>query len=156
MKFVTTQRGLAPAQRGIAEEPRRAVTEVEFAFGEARCMTEQSGHHVTLSGGVLEAFAEHHVAAALTVHRPRLPKSLQLVSEFSRGGESSRMKLRVAAGQPAAVGMFRRCFVGEGRKRNNLGARLPPGCEKMRVNKAERPVVRQRDPLARRRQRRRI
>ncbi len=122
------------------------------ALGEAGGMAEQAGHGVAPAGGVFEAFAQNHVAAALAVHRPRLREVAQAVSKFSRRRERFGMQLRIAARQPAAVGTLGRRLVGERRERQNLGAGAPPRRGDVRIDEAERAVAGERDALARRRQ----
>src|ERR1700685_2565534 len=95
--------------------------------------------------GVLQALTQNHVTAALAVYRSRLREAPQAVAEAPCRGERFRMKLRIAAWQPAAVGAVRRRLVGERRERQNLGAGIAPRREHMRIDEAERPIVRQRD-----------
>ena len=61
------------------------------------------------------------------------------------------MQFRIAARQPAAVGAVRRRFVGERRERQDFGAGIAPRREDMRIDEAERLIVRQRNPLPGRR-----
>ena len=80
-------------------------------------MAEQSGHGVALAGGILEALAEHHVAAALAMHRAGLGEAPQPRRKSPRGRERIGVQLRIAAGQPAAIGTLGRRLVGERRER---------------------------------------
>ena len=58
-----------------------------------------------------------------TRHAPASSReALQAVGEISRGGEACGMQFRIAAGQPAAIGIVRRRFVGERREGQDLGA----------------------------------
>ena len=96
---------------------------MQLALCEAGGMAEQPGHAVADAVGVLEAFAEHHVAAALAVHRPRRGETRKPGAEPVGGGKPSGVKLRIAAGKPATVAVLRRRLVGERRERDDLGAR---------------------------------
>ena len=108
---------------------------------------------MTPTGCVLQAFAQHHVAAALAVHRPGRGEAFQAGGEISRVGERVGMQFRIAAGQPSDIGIVRRRFVGERRERQDLGAGLAPCIDHVRIDKAESLVARERDPLPGRRQR---
>ena len=124
---------------------------MQLALGEAGGVAEQAGHGMRLPCRILQALAQNHVTAALAVHRPRLREASQSIAETSRRGERFRMKLRIAARQPAAVGAIRRRFVGQRRKRQDFGAGVAPRREHMRIDETERPIVRQRDALSGRR-----
>src|SRR5580704_9851700 len=124
---------------------------MQLALGEAGGMAEQAGHGMRVSCRILQALAQNHVTTALAVYRPRLCKASQSIAETPRRGERLRVKLRIAARQPAAVGAFRRRFVGERREWQDFGAGVAPCRKYMRIDKAERPIVRQRDALSRRR-----
>ena len=98
--------------------------------------------------GILQALAQNHVTTALAVYRPRLCKASQSIAKTSRGSKRFRVKLRIAARQPAAVGAIRRRLVGKRREQQNLGAGVAPCRKDMRVDETERPIVRQRDALS--------
>ncbi len=103
--------------------------------------------------GILKALAEHHVAAALAMHWPRRGEAGEALAEAMRGGEPSGMQLGVSARQPACVATLGRRLVGEGREGHDLGARLAPALDQMRVDEGEGFVARQRDAHAGWRQR---
>ena len=128
MKLVAANERAAPAKRSVGEKPRDAIAEMKLSSGKARCVPEQTGHRVALPGSVLEALAEHHVAAAfamdLTCFANRALRAGSL-----RGREYVRVQFRIAAGQPAAIGVFRRRLVGERRECHDLGAGAPPAIE---------------------------
>ena len=105
MEFVAANERAAPAERSVGEKPHDAVAEMQLAFGEARRMPEQTGHGVALAGRVFQAFAQNHVAAAFAVDRPRFGKPPQVPMEMSRRGEHIGVQFRIAAGQPAAIGV---------------------------------------------------
>ena len=73
VEFVAAHRSCPPRPIGLSEtQPRLAIAEVQLALREAGRMAEQPGHGVADAVGVLEAFAQHHVAAALAVDRAGL------------------------------------------------------------------------------------
>ena len=87
----------------------------EAVFGGGKVIRESMGMaHATRA---LDPFAKHHVAAALAVHRPALGEVREPAAEALRRRERTRMQLRIAAGQPARVALFRRSLVGERGKR---------------------------------------
>ena len=77
MELVAAQRAPGAPERAIMQEPRLAVAEMQPARGEARRMAEQPGHGVARAVGIDHGLAEHHVAAALAVHRARRGKVLR-------------------------------------------------------------------------------
>ena len=87
--------------------------------------------------GIFEALAQHHVAAALAVHRPRRGKPRKPVAKTPRSSERAGMKLGIAAGQPADVAVRGRRLVGERRERDDLGARAAPAVDDMRIDEGE-------------------
>ena len=101
--------------------------------------------------GILQALAQHHVAAALAVHRPRLARKSRRPSRKRRAcGEAPGMELGVAAGQPAGVAIGRRRLVGERRERHEFGPRRPPARRHVRIQEREGRIRRDGDALARR------
>ena len=66
-------------------------------------MAEQSRHGVADAVGIFEAFAEHHVAAALAMHRRVVCEAREPGAKTLRGRQRAGVQLRIAAGQPAAV-----------------------------------------------------
>ena len=85
-------------------------------MGEARRMTEKSCHGVAGAVGVLKALAEHHVATAFAVHRARSGKLRKPRAKARRSRKRARVKLRIAAGQPAAIAALRWRLVRERRE----------------------------------------
>src|SRR5712691_5556603 len=67
VEFVAAPGAARWPDRAVDTKPRFAIAEMQLAFGEAGRMAEQPGHGVADAVGALEAFAEHHVAAALAV-----------------------------------------------------------------------------------------
>src|SRR5262245_9162326 len=119
--------------------------------GETGRMAEQPGHAVAYAVAIGEAYPEHHVAAALAVHRPRRREARKPCTKSLGGGERSRMKLGVSPGEPTTVAMLWRRLVGERREGRNLGACLAPSVENMRIDEAESRIRCERDALSRRR-----
>src|SRR5262249_1439480 len=133
MKFVPAQARAGGADRAIDEELRLAITKMELALREARGVAEQASHGVANAFGVLEHLAEDHVAAALPVHRTRGGEARESFAEFVRGSELLRVKLGIAAGEPAGVAVLGRRLVGKRRERHDLCAGALPAVENMRV-----------------------
>ena len=67
VELVTAHGRAGWSERAVGEKPRLAIAELELAGDEAGRMSEQSGHGMTHTIGVLESLAEHHVAAAFAV-----------------------------------------------------------------------------------------
>ena len=88
VELMPTQRRAGATERTILEECSPAVTEMQAALGEARHLAEQAGHGVTFALGVDERLAKHHVAAALTMHRPCRGEAREAV--FEAGGIGKR------------------------------------------------------------------
>ena len=151
MKFVSANDGVFRAKYTVRKKPRRTVAEMQFAFGEARHMAEQSRHGVATTLRVFEALAQNHVAAALTVHWPRLGELLQSRTKAFHSDERIGMKFRIAARQPAAIGVLRRRLVSKRREWKDLGAGFSPSLDEMWIDEAESLIARQRDTLSRRR-----
>ena len=148
MKFMTANERAATAERSVGEKPRGAVAEMKLSSGKARRVPEQTGHRVALSGSVLEALAEHHVAAAFAVDRTCFGEPPQSRCKCQRGREHIRVQFRIAAGQPAAIGVFRRRLVGERRERQNFGTGVAPGIDDVRIDETEGAIAGERDALA--------
>src|SRR6266446_3353115 len=89
------------------------ISEMQLAFGEARGVCEQAGHRMTRAVRVLDALAQHHVAAALAVDWPRVREAREPLPEALRRGERAGMQLRITTGQPADVAALGRRLVGE-------------------------------------------
>src|SRR5262249_56085925 len=90
----------------VGEKSGVAVAEMKVAPCKARGMTEQAGHGVADAVGILQHLAQHHVAAALAVHRARRGKSGEAFAELVRRSELRCVELRVAAGQPTRPAML--------------------------------------------------
>src|SRR5712691_1139337 len=67
VEFVAAQNGIGGAHRAVAAQPRLAIAEMQLTRSEARGMTEQTGHGAANAVRVFQAFAQHHVAAALAM-----------------------------------------------------------------------------------------
>src|SRR5579871_4026704 len=119
MEFMSAYRAAGPAERPVGEKSRFAITEMQLARSEARCVSEQADHTVPYPLRVLEAFAEHHVAAAFPVHRACHGKSPQPILEPLGIRQRTCVKLRIAAGQPAGIAVRRWRFVGKRREGND-------------------------------------
>src|SRR3984957_12311054 len=151
MKFVATYDSTLAPEDIVRQQPGGAVAEMQLALGEAGGVAEQAGHGMRAPGGILQALTQNHVTAALAMHRPRLCEVSQSIAETQRGSKRFRMKLGIAARQPAAVGAVRRRLVGERRERQNFGTGVAPRRKQMRIDEAESSIMRQRDALPRRR-----
>ncbi len=153
MKLVPANARVPRTNRAVRAQTGFAIAEMEPALGKAGGVPEQAGHRVPDTIRIFEALPQHHVAAALTVHRPRLRELREPVPKSMRGRERAGMQLRIAAGQPAHIAVRRRRLVRERRKGRDLRTRFAPACEQVRVYEGEGRVRRDRDALARRRQR---
>ncbi len=148
VKFVAAYRGAGRTERARRDEPRRAIAEMQLAGRKTRGVSEQAGHGMAHAVGILEPRAQHHVAAALPMHRPRRRKSCKSVAKPPRIGERAGMKLRIAAGQPATVAVGRRRLVGKRRERHDLGARAAPAVDHMGIDEREGPIRARARPAA--------
>src|SRR5258708_5339058 len=81
VEFMPAYHTAGPSERAVAEQPRFPVAEMQLARGEAGRMSKEADHCVARPLRVLKAFAQHHVAAALAVHRAGCPKSPQPLPE---------------------------------------------------------------------------
>ena len=104
-------------------------------------------------GGVDQAFAQRHIAAALAVNGLRRREQPQAVEEAARAGEAAGMQFGIASRQPAGVAVGGRRLVGQRREGDDLRPGRPPAADEMRIDEGKGLVARQRDPLARRPQR---
>ena len=75
---------------------------MQFAFGKARRVTEQSRHRAMTAARIFDALAEHHKAAALAMNRPGFGKVPDTAGKSPRLGERIGMQFRITARQPAA------------------------------------------------------
>ena len=105
-------------------------------------MTEQAGHRVVAPVGVFDALTQNHVTAALAMHRTRRGEAAQAFDKTRCCRDRIDMQFGVATGQPAAIGVLRRRFIGQRRKSDDLRAGAAPGFHDMRVDKAECPILR--------------
>ena len=81
------------------------------------------------------------------MHGAGLGKGAQPVAELRGGGQPAGVEFRVATGEPAAIGTVVRRFIGERGEGQNLCPRRAPSGQKMRIDKSESVVLRQRDAL---------
>src|SRR5712691_6066794 len=151
VEFVAAPGAARWPDRAVDTKPGRAIAEMQLALSEARRVAEQSRHGVADAIGVLEAFAEHHVAAALAVHPARGCELREPGAKSLGGRKRSGVQLRIAARQPAAVAARRWRLVGERREPDDLGAGAPPSGEDVRIDEREGRVGGERDALAGRR-----
>src|SRR5258708_33665090 len=100
-------------------------------------MSQESGHPGALAARVLYSCAQHHVAAALTMDRPRLREAREPRLKFLRSSELTTMELRIAARQPADVAALGRRLIGERRKSDDFRARLARRREEMGLDERE-------------------
>src|SRR5262249_7285177 len=112
-KFVSAHDGAHRPNGTIRAQACLTVAKMELAFGKARGVCEQTAHRVARTIRVLDPLAQHHVAAALAGHRPRLREPRESLSAALRGGNRASMELRITAGQPADVAAFGRRLIGE-------------------------------------------
>src|SRR5262245_54261099 len=101
------------SNRAFRQKPRLAIAEMKPAFGEARRMSEQSGHRVADTLRVLDSLAEHHVPAALAMNGTRGGEAAKPVAEAARRRKVARAELRISARQPAYVAILGRRLVGQ-------------------------------------------
>src|SRR6516164_9666809 len=90
MKLVSAHDGAHRPKGTAGAKARLAVSKMQLAFGEARGVREQAGHRVAPAIRVLDARAQHHVAAALAVDRPRVREAREPLPEALRRGERKR------------------------------------------------------------------
>ena len=88
VEFVAAHDVAGRADRIVRQQARLAIAEMQPALGKARGMAEQARHRVAHALRVLDALAEHHVAAALAVNRMALRKSSQGRRESARAAAS--------------------------------------------------------------------
>ena len=74
VKFVSADNLTNRSERIVREQTRLTITEMKSPFGEACGVAKQARHRMTYTLGVLDGLAQHHVAAALAVHRMALGK----------------------------------------------------------------------------------
>jgi len=77
VEFMPAQARPRFSQRSVGEQPRLAIAEMQLAPGKAGGMAEQPRHAMSDAAGILEALAQHHVTAALAMHRPRRGETRQ-------------------------------------------------------------------------------
>src|SRR5262252_2725841 len=113
MKLVSAHDGAHRPNGTTGAKACFTVPKMQLAFGEAREVCEQACHRVARAARILDPLAQHHVAAALAVDRPRLREAREPFPEALRGGEHASMELRITAGQPADVAALVRRLIGE-------------------------------------------
>src|SRR5262245_62313376 len=113
MKLVSAHDGAHGPNGTARAQACLTVSKMELAFGKARGVREQTAHRVARTIRVLDPLAQHHVAAALAVHRPRLREARKPLPEALRRGKRAGMELRITAGQPADVAALGRRLIGE-------------------------------------------
>src|SRR6516164_6510404 len=101
----------------VGQKARRAIAEMQLTSGEARRMIEQSGHGVLVAIAVFETPAQNHIAAAFAMDRTGFGKAPQALGKATCRRERLHMEFGVTAGQPTAVGVLWRRFIGKRRER---------------------------------------
>ena len=81
VEFMPAYHTAGPSERAVREKPRFPIAEMQLPRGEAGRMSKEADHCLARPLRVLKAFAQHHVAAALAVHRAGRPKSSQPLLE---------------------------------------------------------------------------
>ena len=152
MEFVAADDGAAAAENSVGEKPRSAIAEMQLALGEAR----RSGRAIRSWRGAdrpCPRCFRPKPCSRRTRHAPDASRrNAATPRKISRSGERLGVQFRIAARQPAAVGVFRRRLVGERREWQNLGAGITPSVDRMWIDEAEGAVAGERDALAGRRQ----
>src|SRR5690242_18052047 len=97
MKFMAAYLCAFGPEHAVRQQPRRAIAEMQFAFGEARRVTEEPGHRVGAPVAILDALAQNHVTAALAVNRARLRKAPQAFGKVLRRCQHAGMQFGVTA-----------------------------------------------------------
>jgi hypothetical protein len=85
---------------------------MQAALGEARRMGEEANHRVTHAVGIDQPLPQHHVAAALAMHRLARGEVGEPSLEAPGIRERAGMQLRITAGEPAGIAIFRRRLIG--------------------------------------------
>src|SRR5712671_5462720 len=147
MKFMAANDRPRRPDRAFYAKACLTVSEMQLAISEARAMSQETGHPVARAARVLYSLAQHHVAAALAMDRPRLREAREPRLKFLRSSELTTMELRIAARQPADVAALGRRLIGERRKRHDFRARFAPRREQMGIDEGERRVGRERNAM---------
>ena len=154
VELVPAQSRAGAPERAVLQQRRGAIAEMQAALGEARRMSEQASHGVTRAVGIDQPLPQHHVAAALAMHRAARGELGEPGLEARRAGERAGMQLRIAAGKPAGIAIVGRRLVGKRREGHDLGAGAAPAAQHMRIDEGEGCVGRRArcaDPAAARR-----
>ena len=117
-----------------------------------RFQRQQAGHGVAYAVGVLQAAAQHHVAAAFAKDRGAARRSGRKPSRKRSCRQRAGMQLGIAAGQVDRVGIAGGASSASGENGSDLGARRAPAIQQMRIGKGEGGIPRDGDALAERRQ----
>lgn len=152
VKLMPTQQGAFRAQGMRLDKARLPVAEMELGFRKAERRPEKSRHGMDMADLIGQALPQNHVTAAFAMRGPSFHEPAQTVEKALRCREPSRVKLGIAAWQPAEIAMVRRRLIGERRKESDFRARLSPARQNMRIEKRERFVPGDRDALRGRRQ----
>src|SRR5262249_9255588 len=91
VEFMPAYRAAGSPERAVDEKPRLPVAQMQLAHREACRVSKKADHGVAYPLRVLKAFAEHHVAAALAVHRAGRCKSPQPLLEAMGVCEHARI-----------------------------------------------------------------
>ena len=148
VEFMPAYGAACSPERAVGKKPCFPVAQAQFALGETRRVSKQASHGMALSLGVLQAFPQHHVAAAFAVDRAGRAESPQAIVETKGVCKLAGMKLWIAAGKPAGIALIWGWLVGQRRERNDLGTGAPPALAKMRIHEREGCIRRNRDTLS--------
>ncbi|OIQ64495.1 hypothetical protein GALL_539540 [mine drainage metagenome] len=85
------------------------------------------------------------------MHRPRHCECAERLAKAMIGRKPASLQFRIAAGQPADVGVRIRSLIGQRRERHDLSAGGTPAFEHMRIDEGKGGIARQRNALAGRR-----
>ena len=81
VEFMSAYHAAGSPERTVSEKPRFPIAEMQLAHRKACGMSKEAYHRMACRLRVRQAFAEHHVAAALAVHRAGRSKSPQPLLE---------------------------------------------------------------------------
>src|ERR1700730_12797077 len=152
VKLMPPQQSVFRTQGMSLGETRLLVAEMEIAFRKTKRRAKKSRHGMGMAGLIGQALPQNHVAAAFATRGPSFHEPAQSGKKTLRRRQPPRVKLGVAAGQPAEIAVVRRRLIGERRKERDFRARLSPARQNMRIEKRERFIPSDRDALRGRRQ----
>ena len=149
VEFVATHDVANGTDRIVGQQTRLPIAEVELSFGEACRVAEQARHGVASALGVLQAFAENHVAAALAMHCACLREFRQAAPKMARRRQLAGVQFRITAWQPADIAVVRWRLVTQRRERHDLRAGATPAIEHVGIDERKGCVRRQSQSVGR-------